>query len=84
MIMQCGKFRTDMHTGHQEITKETAGPTKVELRAKQRATQGLGWWCCYVCLGLRGTSLKGKTVEGRDGELRENNLAERGELKDDE
>ena len=45
---------------------------------------GGGWWCCYVCLGLRGTSLKGKTVEGRDGELRENNLAERGELKDDE
>lgn len=37
-----------------------------------------------MCLGLRATSLKGKTVEGRDGELRENNLAERGELKDDE
>lgn len=42
VIMQLSKFRTNMHTGHQEITKETAGSTKVELRAKQTATQGLG------------------------------------------
>ena len=77
VIMQLAKAKTEIH-GEQQITEEASWAHGAGLRqSRRRATQAL-----LVCLGVRGTGLSGKTVEGRHGELRENNLAERPELKD--